>query len=50
MNMFVVGMQIKVLVGIIILVLLVQTLPTVSGFIFDEMKEIITQVIGAFQP
>ena len=43
MNMFVVGMQIKVLVGIIILVLLVQTLPTVSGFIFDEMKEIITQ-------
>jgi flagellar biosynthetic protein FliR len=50
MNMFVVGIQIKVLVGIILLVLLVQTLPTVSDFIFSEVKDVITSVIRAFTP
>lgn len=50
MNMFAVGIQIKVIVGIILLIILVQTLPTVSDFIFQEMKEIITDVIHAFAP
>jgi flagellar biosynthetic protein FliR len=50
MNMFVVGMQIKILVGIILLVLLVQTLPTVSDFIFSEVKDVITSVVRAFTP
>ncbi len=50
MNMFVVGIQIKVLVGIILLVLLIQTLPTVSDFIFSEVKDVITSVIRAFTP
>lgn len=50
MNMFAVGIQIKVIVGIILLIILVQTLPTVSDFIFQEMKEVITDVIHAFTP
>lgn len=50
MNMFAVGIQIKVVVGLIILVVLVQTLPVISDFIFSEMKDIITQVINAFAP
>ena len=50
MNMFVVGMQIKVIAGLLILVLLVQTIPTVSDFIFTEMQNLISQVIRAFQP
>jgi flagellar biosynthetic protein FliR len=50
MNMFAVGIQIKVIVGIILLIILVQTLPTVSDFIFGEMKKVITDVIQAFTP
>ena len=50
MNMFVVGIQIKVLVGLILLLILVQTIPSVSDFIFSEMRDVITQVIHGFQP
>lgn len=50
MNMFVVGMQIKVMVGMIILVLVIQSFPMVADFIFGEMKEIITNVIHVFTP
>ncbi len=50
MNMFVVGMQIKVLVGLLILVLVIQSFPMVADYIFDEMKDIITRVIHVFTP
>lgn len=50
MNMFVVGIQIKVLAGLAMLVVLVQTLPTVSDFIFSEMKDVMSQVIRSFTP
>lgn len=50
MNMFVVGMQIKVLVGLIILVLVIQSFPMVADYIFSQMKEIITNVIHVFTP
>ena len=49
-NMFVVGIQIKVLAGLVVLVLIMQTLPTVSDFIFTEMKELVSQAIRAFTP
>lgn len=38
MNMFVIGMQLKVLVGLIVLTLTVSLLPSVAQFIMDEMK------------
>ena len=50
MNMFVVGMQIKLIVGFVVLYLLVQTLPTVSDFVFTEMKNVITQVMNGLTP
>ncbi len=50
MNMFVIGIQIKVFVGIILLVILVQTIPTVSDYIFKEMREVISQVLKIFTP
>lgn len=50
MNMFVVGIQIKVLVGLIILVLVVQSFPMVADYIFDTMKEVVSDVIKIFTP
>ena len=50
MNMSVVGMQIKLIVGFFVLMLLVQTLPTVSDFVMTEMKDVITDVIHGFTP
>ncbi len=50
MNMFVVGMQVKVLVGILILLIIVPTIPTVTNFVFDTMKEVILQVVQSFTP
>ncbi len=41
MNMFVIGLQIKIFVGLIVLVLIVELIPTVANFIFDEMKELL---------
>ena len=50
MNMFVVGMQIKVLAGLAVLVIVIQSFPMVSDYIFGEMKDVITQVIHLFTP
>nr|MBP3598254.1 flagellar biosynthetic protein FliR [Eubacterium sp.] len=50
MNMFVVGIQLKVFVGILILLIIVPTVSTVSNFIFDVMKETVTQIYNAFLP
>lgn len=50
MNLFVVGMQVKVLVGLLLLVLILQSFPMVADYIFDEMKEIITNIIHVFTP
>lgn len=45
MNMFAVGIQLKVLVGIGIMLLTIVMLPSVSNFIFTEMKRMIVAVI-----
>lgn len=50
MNMFVVGMQIKIMVGLVVLVLVIQSFPTVADYIFGEMREVITNVIHLFTP
>jgi flagellar biosynthetic protein FliR len=47
LNMFVIGMQLKILIGLFILFLMVGFIPTVSGFIFDEMISMIKSAIGA---
>lgn len=45
MNMFAVGMQMKVLLGLLILLLTVTLLPGVADFIFREMKRMIVSMI-----
>lgn len=47
MNMFSVGIQIKVLVGLGILFLTIGTLPSAINFIFDEMKIMVTAMVEA---
>ncbi len=45
MNMFAVGMQLKVLVGFIVLFLTIRLLPNISNFIFTEMKKVMVAFI-----
>lgn len=45
MNMFAVGIQIKVLVGYAILFLLAGMLPSMANFIFSNMRDMVTEVI-----
>ena len=40
MNMFAVGMQLKILVGFMTLFLTVKLLPSIANFIFTEMRKI----------
>lgn len=47
LNMFVIGLQLKVFVGLLILFLLVGFTQTVSGFIFDEMLTMMKSAIEA---
>lgn len=50
MNMFVVGMQVKVLVGILILLIIIPTVPTITNFVMDTMNDVILQVYRSFTP
>lgn len=47
MNMFVIGMQLKLLAGLIILLLVVGMLPSITDFIFSEMKYVLSDMIKA---
>lgn len=50
MNMFVIGMQLKLFVGLVILLLMVGMLPSITDFIFNEMKHILNDMIQAMTP
>ena len=45
MNMFVIGMQLKVIVGLVILWLVMDMIPEVSDFIFTEMRGMVTAIL-----
>ncbi len=47
LNMFVIGLQLKVFVGLVILFLLVGFTPAISGFIFDEMITMMKAAVNA---
>lgn len=49
MNMFVIGMQLKVIVGLIVLYFVIQMLPSVSDFIFNYMIDAMGQAINALK-
>ena len=49
MNMFVIGLQLKVIVGLAVLIIIVGLFPAITDFIFSEMKEMIkytTKILG----
>ena len=46
LNMFAVGIQLKVLVGLSILFLTVEMMPSVAEMIFDEMERMIVSFMG----
>lgn len=48
MNMFAVGIQIKIIVGIGVLFFTVGMLPAASNFVFEEMKRMMTAFVGGF--
>lgn len=50
MNMFVIGMPLKVFVGMGILMLITTTLPTIADFIFNEMREYLGIMLKAISP
>jgi flagellar biosynthetic protein FliR len=45
MNMFVLGMQLKIFVGLIVLVMIMQMAYSVADKIFNEMKELLVQAM-----
>ena len=47
MNMFAVGMQIKLLMGLGVLFLTVGMLPHISDFVFTEMKTVMVSFVEA---
>lgn len=49
MNMFVIGMQLKVFVGLCIVFFTISMLPSISDYIFSEMKTLIKAVIEVME-
>lgn len=45
MNMFVVGMQLKIIGGLCVLLLVIYMLPVVSNYLYDLMKEMLYRVV-----
>lgn len=45
MNMFVIGIQLKVLIGLAVMLIVVELLPGVSGLIFDEMMDLMRMAV-----
>lgn len=46
MSLFVIGIQLKVLIGLAVMIIMVKMLPGISELIFDEMMEVIREAIG----
>ncbi len=45
MNMFVVGMQLKILIGLLILVVMILNLDSISDFVFNQMMDMLRSVV-----
>ena len=50
MNMFVVGIQLKIFVGFAVLMITLGFLPNIADFIYVHMQEIVNNIIKAFIP
>lgn len=45
MNMFAVGMQLKVMVGLLVMFITVSVLPVLANFIYSQMKTMVTEMM-----
>ncbi|MBO6015150.1 MAG: flagellar biosynthetic protein FliR [Lachnospiraceae bacterium] len=50
MNMFAVGMQIKVLIGLCVLFFTTAMLPYIADFVYTEMKTMVVRLVEAIMP
>ena len=50
MNMFVIGMQLKVFVGLVILCLAGKYIPDVADLIYGEMKTMVNEIVRVLSP
>ncbi len=50
MNMFVIGMQLKIFVGLFILYMIMGMLPGIVDFIFEEMRELTGMFMDMLSP
>lgn len=50
MNMFVIGMQLKIFVGLVLLTLAAKYIPTVSELIYSEIKMMANEVVKGLSP
>ena len=50
MNMFVISMQLKVFVGLAVMLVVIQLIPTVGELIFDEMFELMRVAVSYLEP
>lgn len=50
MNMFVIGMQLKIFVGLAVLFIMVSFLPGITDFIYDEMQKITKLFLQSMKP
>lgn len=50
MNMFVIGIQLKVFVGLVLLVLAAQFIPVVGDLLYNEMKYVVNQIVKCMSP
>ena len=46
MNMFVIGMQLKIFAGLFIIILVIEMVPSIADFIFNEMISLLKESIG----
>ncbi|NTV79539.1 MAG: flagellar biosynthetic protein FliR [Clostridiales bacterium] len=47
MNMFAVGMQLKIMIGLIVMIFTISMLPSAANFIFEEMKKMMVAFVEA---
>ena len=50
MNMFVIGMQLKIFVGLVVLYFVMNLLPGLCDFIFQEMQELTAMFVKSITP
>lgn len=48
MNMFVIGIQLKIFVGFAVLFVTLQFLPTVTNYVYEQMQDIVEKVMQSF--